>query len=401
MAQMKSRAHGANSAAIQSGFTLLEVMVTLVITMVLMTAMAGIFQQSISTRAQVEREGQRLESSRFSLDTLTEDIRLAGYYGPLTIPSGSIDWVYADPCTEGAGWSAPDPSISTTRTVPFPIYGYEAHKANITSPPGCITVANKSVYRAGTDMLVIRRVSTTPGLSGTGFHLQHSACADTSKDRVPFIASNDATTFTLLGTDVLQTPPKVCAVAAPIYRLITRIYFISACDDCSGGGTGDGIPTLKVVEVGAGDPRTVATGVEDMHMEYGVDQTTSAIGGDGAVDGYVVSNNNPRTTGADGTAVGGTMLPTSTAMADATLRPDSASGEDRWEDVMTVKVSLVVRDTSEYQGVAGTRSFTLGISDNAPTVLTSTYPKTGTDKFRRKLSVTTVSAVNLGARREQ
>ncbi len=392
MVEMKCRAHGADAASIQRGFTLLEVMVTLVITMVLMTAMAGIFQQSISTRTQVEREGQRLESSRFSLDTLTEDIRLAGYYGPLTIPSGSLDWVYADPCTEGAGWSAT--VASTTRTVPFAIYGYEAHKANITSPPGCISVANKSVYRAGTDILVIRRVSTTAGLSGTGSHLQHSACADTSKDRVPFIASNDATTFTLLATDVSQTPPKICTVAAPIYRLITRIYFLSACDDCSGGGTGDGIPTLKVVEVGAGDPRTVATGVEDMHFEYGIDQTTS---GDGAVDGYVVSNNNPRTTGAAGTAVGGVMLPTSLP-ATAT---DVASGEDRWEDVMTVKVSLVVRDTSEYQGVAGTRTFTLGISDNSATVLAPSYPKTGTDKFRRKLSVTTVSAVNLAGRREQ
>lgn len=399
MLELKYRAHGANAALLQRGFTLLEVIVSLAIAMVLMTAMAGIFQQSISTRTQVEREGQRLESSRFSLDTLTEDIRLAGYYGPLTIPSGSIDWVYADPCTEGEGWSAIE--SNAIRAAPFAIYGYEAHKANITSPPGCIAVANKSVYRPGTDILVIRRVSTTAGLSGTGWHLQHSACADTAKDRVSFIASNDATAFTLLTTDVLQTPPKTCSVAAPIYRLITRIYFISQCDDCSGGGTGDGIQTLKVVEVGAGDPRTVATGVEDMHFEYGIDQTTSLTGGNGAVDGYVVSNNNPRTTGAVGTAVGGSMLPTSTAMADGTFLQDKDSGEDRWEDVMTVKISLVVRDISEYQGVAGTRTFTLGISDNAGTVLAPTYPSTGTDKLRRKLSVTTVSAVNLAARREQ
>lgn len=377
MFEIKCRAHGANAAAIQRGFTLLEVLVSLVIAMVLMTAMAGIFQQSISTRTQVDREGQRLESSRFSLDTLTADVRLAGYYGPLTIPSGSMDWVYADPCTEGAGWSAT--VASTTRTAPFAIYGYEAHTANIAPLPGCIP----ATYREGTDILVIRRVSTTPGLSGTGWHLQHSACADTSKDRVPFIASNTAADFTLLATDVSQTPPKICSVAAPIYRLITRIYFISECDDCS--GTGDGIPTLKVVEVGASEPvRTVATGVEDMHFEYGIDQTTS---GDGAVDGYVVSNNNPRTTGADGTPVGGSMLPTST-----TSTPPE-SGEDRWEDVMTVKVSLVVRDLTEYDGKAATRTFTLG---NAGPV-TLTY----TDKFRRKLSVTTVSAVNLAARREQ
>jgi type IV pilus assembly protein PilW len=140
--------------------------------------------------------------------------------------------------------------------------------------------------------------------------------------------------------------------------------------------------------------RTVAAGVEDLHFEYGIDLTTS---GDGAVDAYVVSNNNPRTTGTDGTALGGSMLPTSTP-ATAT---DAASGEDRWEDVMAVKVSVVVRDTSAYDGVAGVRTFTLGVSDNSGTVLTAAYPKTGTDKFRRKLSVTTVSAVNLAARREQ
>ena len=399
MFEIKYRVHGGSAAPIQRGFTLVEVMVTLVISMVLMAAMAGIFQQSISTRAQVEREGQRLESSRFSLDTLSEDLRLAGYYGPLTISSGSIDWVYAAPCTEGEGWSATQ--ASSIRKVPFAIYGYEAHKTNLSgalftgAALNCLSVANKSVYVSGTDVLVIRRVSTTSGVSGTGWHLQHSACADTSKDRVPFIASNDPTTFTLLTTDISQTPPKTCSVAAPIYRLITRIYFISACDDCSGGGTGDGIPTLKVVEVGASDPvRTVAAGVEDLHFEYGIDLTTS---GDGAVDAYVVSNNNPRTTGTDGTALGGSMLPTSTP-ATAT---DAASGEDRWEDVMAVKVSVVVRDTSAYDGVAGVRTFTLGVSDNSGTVLTAAYPKTGTDKFRRKLSVTTVSAVNLAARREQ
>lgn len=399
MAEMQRAAQGNEGAPIQRGFTLIEVLVSLAIAMVLMTAMAGIFQQSITTRTKVEREGQRLESSRFSLDTLTEDIRLAGYYGPLSVPAGSLDWVYADPCTEGAGWSAPDPSINPIRTVPFPVYGYEAHKVNITSPPGCISVAEKSVYRAGTDILVVRRVSTTRGISGTGPHLQHSACADTSKDRVPFIVSSNAASFTLLGTDVLQTPPKTCAAAAPIYRLITRIYFISECDDCS--GTGDGIPALKVLDLGTADPRTVATGVEDMHIEYGIDRTTSATGGDGAVDGYVVSNNAPRTTGATGTAVGGVMLPTVTAMADGTFLGDKDSGEDRWEDVIAVKVSLVVRDLTEYDGSPATQTFTLGVKDNAGAVLSSVYPKAGTDKFRRKLSSTTVSAVNLAARREQ
>lgn len=372
------------------GFTLIEVLVTLAISMILMTALASIFERSISTRTQIDREGQRLESTRFSLDVLTEDIRLAGYYGPLAVPVGSVDWVYADPCTAGAGWSATE--ASAIRSVPFPIYGYEAHKDNLTAAPGCITVTNQSSYKAGTDVLVVRRVSTVPGITASDWHLQIAACADTAKDRVPFVSAlGDAlTAYPLHAID--------CTAPAPVFRLITRIYFVSTCDDCTGGG--DGVPALKVLDVGATNTfRTLATGVEDLHFEYGVDQTVNAVAAnsrDGAVDGYVVSNNAPCTTGCATTTpphVGGMMLSTSIP-ATAT---DAAAGEDRWEDVVAVKLSVLVRDLTMFDGPAMARSYILGVKDNAGTVLQIDT----NDRYRRKASTIAVNANNLVGRREQ
>lgn len=425
------------SGSTSFGFTLIEVLITLAISTILMTALASIFQRSVSTRVQVDREGQRLENSRFSLDTLTEDIRLAGYFGPLSVPASTINWTYLAPCTQGnagAGWVATD--TNPIRNVPFPIFGYEAHNTPLagsqTAPGGaldCINVANQATYKAGTDVFLVRRVSTVSGYTANATHVQLSACADAAKDRVPFVVStgtNDTSTFPLHQAN--------CTGQAPVYRLITRIYFVSTCDDCTGGG--DGVPALKVVELGATPAanvfRTVATGVENFHVEYGIDGTgspwetniavvagTMAYSGvnfyqaagagitgtvapvhtsgtasdgvvnwnyagaiDGAADRYVVSNNDPRGGGA------GTLL---TGMRVGT------DGENMWEDVATVKITVLARDLTESEGPAITRTFVLGSKDNAGTTLTTSM----TDKYRRKVSTSTVGALNMAIRREQ
>lgn len=395
---------------IHRGFSLVELMIAMGISMILLASLSSIFAQSIITREKIDREGQKIETARYSLDTLAEDIRLAGYYGTLapSLPGATLvngatpgDWKYVDPCSTSSGdlpgWSSASDQTNLAQpiNVPMPIFGYEAHDTG--SLPTALTNCLDN-YRTGTDVFVVRRASTASiTAGGAGYvsgdpYLQVSTCPEGAVDALPkypprFLAKA-TTTSTDFNLHVLGCTPTVAGTNASVRKLITRIYFISQCDDCvnnldnNSSTPGDGVSTLKMVELGIPSTggtvlkvrenvRTIAPGVENMHIEYGIDTTD-----DGSIDAWVVSNDDPRQTGATGDAVTGMRLDTST--------------ENRWEDVMAIKLFLVTRDLQTTSGYTDTKSFVMG---------SQTVAAAG-DAYRRRLSATTIKLVNMSGRRE-
>ena len=59
------------------GFSLIELMVALAIAMLLLASLSGVFARSIKTRDKIDLEGQKIETARYALDILAEDVRLA------------------------------------------------------------------------------------------------------------------------------------------------------------------------------------------------------------------------------------------------------------------------------------------------------------------------------------
>lgn len=412
------------------GFSLIELMIAMGISVILMAALASIFASSVKTREKVDNEGQKIETARYSLDTLAEDIRLAGYFGTLAsslppqtgitaaIVNGATpaDWKYVDPCSTATGdlpgWStASDQAAPATNVdVPMAIFGYDMHGATDLPPTAllaCIGAPTKTgapvagpppsggAYKRGTDVFVIRRASTTAITAGGADwvsgdpYLQTSTCPEGAVDALakypPRYLAKATATSADFNLHMLGCTPTVPGANASVRRLITRIYFISQCDDCfnnldnNTATMGDGIPTLKMVELGMSggalsvinNVRTIAPGVEDMHLEYGIDTTD-----DGSVDAWVVSDDDPRQTGATGTAVTGMRL--------------DANTENRWEDVMAVKLFLITRDLKVTSGSASTKTFTMGS-------VTLTTPADG---YRRRMTSSTIKLVNLSGRRE-
>lgn len=392
------------------GFSLAELLVAMGISMVLLAALASIFAQSVSTREKIDREGQKIEAARYSLDTLAEDIRLAGYFGTLapSLPGVGIvngatpaDWRYVDPCSTTSG-DLPGWSIASAQTtpatnieVPMPIFGYEAHDTG--TLPAALTACLDN-YKTGTDVFVIRRASTTSiTAGGTGYvsgdpYLQTSTCPEGAVDTLakypPRFVAKATTTSADFNLHLLGCTPTVAGPNASVRKLITRIYYISQCDDCvnnldnDSSTVGDGVPSLKLVELGIPSTggtvlkvkenvRTIAPGVENMHLEYGIDTTD-----DGSIDAWVVSNDDPRQTGSTGDAVTGMRL--------------DANTENRWEDVMAIKLFLITRDLKTTTGWTDTKSFVMG---------SKTVAATG-DAYRRRLMSSTVKLVNLSGRRE-
>jgi type IV pilus assembly protein PilW len=162
--------------------------------------------------------------------------------------------------------------------------------------------------------------------------------------------ANPETTFNLLAANC--TP---LSTNNALRRLLQRTYYVATCNDCASAG--DGIPTLKRVELIDGALRTtaIAEGVENLQFEYGVD------------------------TDADG-------------VPDTMLAANAVSAAD-WQNVVSVRMHVLTRSTQPTPGFAETRTYQLG-----PNVTLT--PAMLADGFKRTLLSATVRLNNVGGRRE-
>ena len=329
----------------QYGLSLLEMMIAMTISLFLLVGLAGIFANSSRTQNELTRTARQIEDGRFAISLLADDLSLAGYYGYFYSPSAPSALV--DPCETA--------DMTVLRNgVSLPIQGYNAPTS---TPLSCLAAAN---FTPGTDVLVVRRAdskTTAVGsLAANEVYLQ--ANADTTNGANPVIATGTASNFPLLLKDG--------ATLAPIRKFHVHTYFISPCSvgDGSGGActaSSDGgkpIPTLKRMElvVDAGGSRVLDTvplveGVENMQVDYGIDAD-----GDGTQESWVTA---PST------------------VAD-------------WANVMSVRVTLLVRNVEATPGYTDPKTYTLGAAGTI----------TPGGSYKRHVYQTAVRLVNPSGRRE-
>jgi type IV pilus assembly protein PilW len=231
----------------QRGFSLIELLIAGALSLLVMAGVAIVFASTSANRSEIERGGRLTQNAAHALSLLSEEIRLAGYFGE-TNPTG-VAWQAPDACATAMaslGWSA------MPFTQPMPIVGYRSADET----PGCL-----ARRKPGTAAFTIRRldVDTTSAASASGAPFwQASSCGS---DAAANAYSNVRAAFTLRKYD--------CTAAADIRKVVVRSYFVSACNDCAS----DSVPTLKRVEL-LGDAMRVTPlveGIENLQIEYGFD----------------------------------------------------------------------------------------------------------------------------------
>ena len=65
----------------QSGFSLIELMVALTIGLLLLVGLTVLFANTNYTNRELQKVSQQIENGRYAIDTITQDLRLAGFYG--------------------------------------------------------------------------------------------------------------------------------------------------------------------------------------------------------------------------------------------------------------------------------------------------------------------------------
>ena len=346
----------------QSGLTLVEFMVSIALGMLLVAAVATLIANQSATRADLDKSGRMLENGRYAMRTIAEDAQMAGYWGEISTVTP------VEPL--------PDPCSTTVANIQSAmgvhVQGYDQ---SLTAFPSCITADRLT----GTDVLVIRhadpahsdvetagavdftkvkqgQVYLQTGLDSTGVQFA-SVMAAGSGD-----AATDATAFSLKKKDK--------TTVAPLRKVLVHIYFISKCSvkvagSCDAGDGGSPIPTLKRVEltvsgtaVDMSDPVTLAEGIENLQVDYGID----TAGADGSPD----------------SDVSGAALTTSAA----------------WADVMTLKIHLLARTAEAAAGHDdSSKSYVMGTGG------TFTPATAEEKKYKRHLFVQSVRLVNPVMRR--
>ncbi len=360
------------------GVSLIELMIAITIGLFIMAGMASIFASSAQSHAELEKASRQIENGRFGAESIAEDIQLAGFYGDY-LPANTFTPSIPDPCTttlNDMGFNA------GTTTVPTGIFGLESGA----STTRCTSALSNR--KAGTDAIVIRRVSTERviidsnedgTIDGTlvngGYYFQASDCMDTPVEPI-FVLGKTPSAF-VLHTAKPVGSPATCRNGGlnAVRAYLTRIFYVASCNNCSGAG--DGIPTLKMAELIAGTASCasdnavacgsirvipIAEGIENMQIEYLQDTTN-----DGIPDAYVTAS-------------------TLSATADPKLA---------WAQVVGAKIFLLARNTETSQGYEDNKVYVLSSDGN------TTTGEPTRDAYKRHVFSIVARANNIAGRKQQ
>lgn len=341
MIQIPSLWNSRTSTCDERGFTLVELMVGLVLSLIVMFALTVLFANNSRTRAQIDRSTQQIENGRYALDQLRDDLHLAGYYGDVAPQQGFVPTSATIPDICASSLTGVQFDLSPLKW-PVPVFGYAAGDAE----PVCIATPGR---KADTDILVIRRTKTGPtataALDATRIYLQASGCKDELTQHKDFGRA--------LGTGAAAFPlhKRGCTATADVYEYETKIYYISD----------EAVPTLRLLTISGGSSinESLVEGIENMQVQYGRDTN-----GDGAPDEYRRCL---------GTGAG----------AD----PCSAL---EWANMMTVRIDLLARDIAATPGYSDAKTYSLGASTAGPF----------NDSYRRHVYTAVVRLMNPAGTRE-
>jgi type IV pilus assembly protein PilW len=270
-----------------SGFSLVELMVAITISLIVLAAVSTLFVSSKKTYTTQDRLGRLQENARFAMHFITRDLRLAGYTGCINklIPDATYYNRLNVPALPALPKSTPDIPLvasdtTTIGTTDYPIDNITISfvdpvssatlNAEMASPSSDITATNVTGISKG-DMLII------------------SDCSTADLFQVSDISTDTSTNITTIKHQMGATNPspgnfsndlsKAYKATAKFIKFSTRRYYIDigasgnpALFRADNGGAGtelvDGIESLKILygeDTDAVPPGTPTDGVPNTY----------------------------------------------------------------------------------------------------------------------------------------
>jgi type IV pilus assembly protein PilW len=364
----------------RNGFSLIELTIALGVSLLLLAVLTAVFVKSSQARLEREKSAEQIMKGRLAMEIISEDLRLAGFYGeffnlpPRRLAQMPYPPKLPDPCDIDPG--------SLLKALPYGVQGYAYGKPR----PSCLAAAN---HLTGTDVLVIRRAATTllvPGSRATvnDFYLQANATtAEIQRPAATVLLPNPNIPGRKAdGSSATAIFKRDGSTGADIRKYHVHVYFVAPCSvpaarglDCSGAADDNGhpIPTLKRLELGPGGFTIVSLveGIANLQIDYGLDEIPADVDpstqypGDGSADRYV---------------------------KDPARAPLPAIATvSNWQNVVSAKVFILARNSKDSPGYSDGNSYAMGLGGYAPAA---------NDAYRRHLSSALVRLTNPSSRRE-
>lgn len=334
----------------QQGFSLVELMIAITVSLLLLAMLSANFVYSSRARSELERTNQQIESGRYALQVLNDDLQHAGFFAQFRAAEAEVTPLAALP-------SPCDTALANLRaSIAVPVQGYDNSDGSL----ACLTDV-----KSGTDVLVIRHVSTCARGSADCNDLANAPYFQASLCNTELATGTIADRYRLdTNLAALTRTRKDCLTPAEARRLLVHIYFIANNDRA-----GDGIPTLKRTGIGADNAFStvsISAGIENMQLEYGIDAD-----GNGSPDAYSA---NPG-------AYGGCT---------------AAACVDNWQNITAIKLNLLARNTTKSSDFEDTKTYVLGLNASGNSQVLGPF----NDGYRRHAYQTLVRLINVATRRE-
>ncbi|MDQ0072422.1 type IV pilus assembly protein PilW [Variovorax boronicumulans] len=375
------RAHR-SPRSLQRGLTLIELMVSITITLIVTAALLALFLNVNNTQREMERVSRQVESGRLSIFLLENELAHAGFWEnympqfddltvngvPENVPTGTPP----DPCLaySAANWT----DDYKRKLLDLPVQSYE------TVPASCADLLKNK--KANTDVLVVRHAETClPGAPNCGadtlgaLYFQSSLCG-----------TQKSSSFDLSTAGFGNMLSKDCTTPSPKRKLIADIYYVRDYADT----VGDGVPTLarSRFDLAAGvlaqqPPVPLIEGVEGFRVELGLDtvgKTSGAVNYAAAIDWADPANKLTPANRGDGSPDGDFVHCSAAAPCSA----------DQLVNVVAVKLHVLARSPEVSPGHTDTRTYNLGAATLGPF----------NDHYKRHAFITTVRLTNVTGRRE-
>jgi len=345
------------------GFSLVELMVALVITLILLGGIGQIFLSSKKSFVIQSSLGRIQENGRYAMDVLVSDLRRAGYWG------GNAD-TSTIAGTEGTNLAVAETCPDTTagpsdwsRMLDRSIYGLNLAGSEKPSDGGndysCIQDSGATPYVRGDVMLMRYAHPSSVGSITKPLPCNQAAPNNTIAACYPneyFLRSSLFRGRLFKGSDSEDSDNNLVAPAIRTAELVARAYYIGTSNNTSACPADGAVPSLFRISLvnGAFTAEEVAYGVDNLQIKYGVDSS-----GDGVVNRYF-----------DGDEIDS---------ADAT--------KPNWEDVVATRVWLLVRAECPETGFTPGGPYVMGDVSYTPA-------DTAGRGYRRKLYVSTIQLRN-------
>lgn len=404
----------------QGGFTLIELMVSIVIGLLILAALIALMLNVSRNNTEMTKSNRMIENGRFALQLLQTDLSHAGYWGghvpefddlsrttaptdmPKDYPTVSpVVTAVPDPCASWAALAAnADPLVLATYTsnlIGIAMHSYEI-PAVVPSPTLSVCASRVTSPKPSTDVLVVRHAeSCVPGVGNcpvyNAANLYLQVARNGTAAPIPAYVLSD-----VAGLQILQ---KRDGTTAELRKFISNLYYVRNFSVTAG----DGIPTLmrSQFRLSGGvlshqSAEALIEGVEGFRVEFGIDNISDA--GTNII------------TGADSAGVVAPANLHSAAVKWATTTPANTSPTNRGDgspdgnyvrcttlspctaaqlmNVVAVKLYVLVRNDVVTPGYTDVKTYNLGNTTLGPF----------NDGFKRHLFTQTIRLVNISSRRE-